>query len=100
MPENRVQLQAVLAEREAVRFSPAGIPLMNAILRHASGQREAGSERRVELEIAAVFAGSLAESAGRLELGTVLQVSGFLAPRRRQSKLLSLHVTEFELIEV
>lgn len=100
MSGNRIQLQAALVGRDALRYTPAGIPLLNAVLRHASEQREAGGRRKVELEIPAVFAGALAESAHRLELGSALNVSGFLAPRRRLSKLLELHVTEFELIEV
>jgi primosomal replication protein N len=35
-----------------------------------------------------------------LPMGVALQVEGFLAPRRRQSRQLVLHVNEFELIEV
>ena len=98
--DNQVRIGAILAEREALRFSPAGIPLLNTVLRHESGQAEAGTLRKVELEIPAVFAGGLAEAASRLALGTGLQVRGFLAPKRRQSRLLVLHVTEFELNEV
>lgn len=100
MSANRVELQASLAGRETLRYSPAGIPLLNAMLRHESSQPEAGANRRVEMEIAAVFAGSLAEAAHRLQLGANLRVAGFLAPKRRQSRTLALHVTEFELIEV
>lgn len=100
MSANRVELQAVLAARETLRYSPAGVPLLSAVLGHASGQTEAGTQRRVELEIAAVFAGACAEAANRLQLGATLRVRGFLAPKRRQSKMLALHITEFELIEV
>ena len=89
-----------MAGRETLRYSPAGIPLLNAVLQHESEQPEAGASRRVEMEVAAIFAGKLAESVNRLELGTGLKVIGFLAPKRRQSKLLALHITEFELIEV
>jgi primosomal replication protein N len=97
---NRVELQGRLAAREALRFSPAGIPILSASLQHESGQQEAGTQRKVELEIALVFAGRLAGSADRIALGAGLQVRGFLAPKRRSSKQLVLHVTEFELIEV
>lgn len=100
MTANRVELQVCLAGRETLRHSPAGVPLLNAVLSHQSGQIEAGSERRVELEIAGIFAGKGAEAADRLPLGAKLLIRGFLAPKRRQSKLLALHVTEFELIEV
>lgn len=100
MSANRIELQARLAAREALRYSPAGIPILPASLQHESMQFEAGSQRKVELEIAAVFAGRLAEIANRAPLGAGMQVSGFLAPKRRSSKQLVLHVTEFELIEV
>ena len=95
-----MELQAVLVQREALRYSPAGIPILAATLGHASEQLEAGTVRKVEMELAAVFAGAVAESASRLALGSRLAATGFLAPRRKQSKLLSLHVTEFESIEV
>ncbi len=100
MSANRIELQAGLAAREALRYSPAGVPILPALLQHASSQLEAGAQRKVELEIAAVFAGRLAETADRIPLGAALQVCGFLAPKRRSSKQLVLHVTEFELIEV
>jgi primosomal replication protein N len=99
-PANRVELQAVLVERQSLRHSPAGIPILSCLLRHASVTAEAGGSRQVELEIAAVFAGRIAEQADRLALGADLKVAGFLAPKRRQSRQLLLHVTEFELIEV
>ena len=90
----------VLEGRDALRYSPAGISLLGAVLSHGSTQREAGAQRDVSLEISALFAGSVAESADRLALGSTLRVRGFLARRRRDSKVLVLHVTEFELSEV
>ncbi len=96
---NRLHLSATLAGREALRFTPAGVPILSARLHHCSEQHEADSVRKVELEIAAVFAGRLAQRAERLALGKPLEVHGFIAPRRRQSKSWLLHVTEFESIE-
>ena len=100
MNANRIDLQGRLAALDALRYSPAGIPLLSASLLHESSQHEAGVQRKVELEISVVFAGPLAERASRVPLGAALQLTGFLAPRRRSSKQLVLHVTEFELIEV
>ncbi len=99
-PCNRVELQATLAERASLRYSPAGVPILNAVLRHASQQLQAGSQRAIELELAALFAGSLAERADRLALGSSIVARGFLAPKRKASRLMLLNVTEFELIEV
>ena len=97
---NVVELQAKLAERGLLRFSPAGVPLLSATLHHASRHMQAGAERSVELELGAVFAGQLAERADRVALGALIVARGFLAPKRKASRLVQLNVTEFELIEV
>jgi primosomal replication protein N len=97
---NRAELRGLLIGREPLRYSPAGVPILSGLLQHASSQAEAGTDRQVELEIGLVFAGTQALAADRLALGAQLRVAGFLAPRRRQSKQLVMHVTEFESIEV
>jgi primosomal replication protein N len=68
-------------------------------LSHRSVQREAGVDRQVELEIAAVAADAMALRMSRVPLGANLRIGGFLAPRRRNARSLVLHVTEFELEE-
>ncbi len=69
-------------------------------MKHVSEQREAGVPRVIDLEIAARFAGPMAQKVSMVALGSKLLMRGFLAPRRRQSKQLVLHVNEFEMIEV
>lgn len=96
---NRVELSGVIVEREALRYTPAGIAMLNARLGHRSGAIEAGMPRELEFEVAVRFAGSLATRADRLVLGQPVLATGFLAPRRRQSRSLVLHVTEFSLLE-
>ncbi len=96
---NRVGLTAALIEREAIRYTPAGIPIVGLRLSHQSVQREAGADRTVEMEIAAIAADRVALRIDRVALGTELKLEGFLAPRRRNVKALVLHVTEFELNE-
>jgi primosomal replication protein N len=51
------------------------------------------------MDIAAVAADRVALAIDKLALGCMLKASGFLAPRRRASRTLVLHLTEFELIE-
>lgn len=94
---NRVGLTAALVEREAIRYTPAGVPIVGLKLTHRSVQREAGIERTVEMEIAAIAADRIALRIDRIALGTGLRLDGFLAPRRRNVRALVLHVTEFEL---
>lgn len=95
---NRVELSATLLEREALRYTPAGIPIVACRLSHQSVQQEAGQGRTVELEVPAMAVDSLALKLDRTALGTALQVEGFLAPRRRQSRTLVLHMTRFESV--
>jgi len=54
---NQLQFDASIAERDVVRYTPAGIPIVAARLQHQSEQMEAGIKRLVELDIAAVAAG-------------------------------------------
>jgi primosomal replication protein N len=94
---NRVGLTASLLEREAIRYTPAGIPIVALRLAHRSVQREAGMDRTIEMDVPAVAADKVALRIDRVALGTELVVSGFLAPRRRNARALVLHLTEFEL---
>ncbi len=96
---NRVGLNAVLREREALRYTPAGVPMVAMKLSHESIQLEAGAERNVQMEIDALAADDVALRISRVALGTGLNLTGFLAPRRRSARSLVLHVTGFELNE-
>jgi primosomal replication protein N len=93
---NRLTLDATLAERGDLRYTPAGIPALECVLRHASVQPEAGGERRVECELAAVAFGEPAIALSRVPAGTELRCKGFLARRYRTGFTLALHVNEFE----
>ncbi|HEX6138360.1 MAG TPA: primosomal replication protein N [Casimicrobiaceae bacterium] len=96
---NRLALDAVLAQREGLRHTPAGIPAVECRLDHRSMQREAGGERRVECEMHAVAFGEVALALCRLGLGTPLRCEGFIARRYRTGTSIALHVTRFEQIE-
>jgi len=100
VPEaNRLVLDATLAERGDLRYTPAGIPAVECLLRHASTQEEAGGERKVECELAAVAFGEPAESLSRVANGTAVRCKGFLARRYRTGITVALHVNEFELLK-
>ena len=96
---NRLVLDATLAERGDLRYTPAGIPVLECALRHESVQREAGGERRVECELAAVAFEDTALSLTRIANGTAIRCKGFLARRYRTGITVALHVNEFELLK-
>ena len=95
-PWNRLQLIACIAERDVLRYSPAGIPIVSAKLTHRSEQLEAGVQRQVELEIAALAAGEISGRFNQANLGEIFLFTGFLARKNRNSKSLVFHVTDFE----
>ena len=81
-----------------MRYTPAGIPIVTGKLQHSSQQTEAGTERLVEFEIAAIAAGEISGRFNRAELGAAFQFTGFLARKNRNSKSLVFHVIDFENI--
>jgi primosomal replication protein N len=95
---NRLTLDATLTERGDLRYTPAGIPALDCMLRHASTQPEAGGERKVECEMAAVAFGEPARSLATVANGTAVRCTGFLARRYRTGITVALHVNEFELL--
>jgi len=94
---NQFQFVATIAEREAIRYTPAGIPIVSAKLRHSSQQVEAGVQRQVEFEIAAVAAGEISGRFSQAELGTSFYFTGFMARKNRNSRSLVFHITDFEI---
>ncbi|MES2536830.1 MAG: primosomal replication protein N [Pseudomonadota bacterium] len=94
---NQFQCVATIAEREVLRYTPAGIPIVSAQLLHSSQQVEAGVQRQVEFEIAAIAAGEISGRFNQAELGATFQFTGFLVRKSRNSKSLVFHITDFEI---
>lgn len=92
---NQLQFVATILERDILRYSPAGVPIVSATLAHRSQQVEAGMGRQVEFEIAALAAGEISGRFARAELGAAQQFTGFLARKNRNSKALVFHIIDF-----
>ena len=96
---NRFAFDAILAARDELRHTPAGIPAIECTLDHRSVQQEAGGERRVECELHAVAFGDVALALRRLDVGTPLRCEGFIARRYRTGSSVALHVTRLTEME-
>lgn len=96
---NAVTLGGQIVERQPLRYTPAGIPIVQLRLGHRSRQCEARLERDVDMDVAAVAAGPIAQRIDPLPLGTRIETNGFLARRSRNVRSLVLHITDFEIIE-
>ena len=99
MATNDVTLEARLAARGDLRFTPAGVPALDFQLAHESVQPEAAVDRRVACELAAIAIGPLAKDLAAVAVGAQLRCRGFLARRYRTGTSVALHVNAFELME-
>lgn len=95
---NQLQFTALIAERDALRYTPAGMPIINAVLQHRSQQMEAGIARLSEFEVAAVAAGEISGKFSQAPLGGVYQFTGFLNKKTRSSKSLVFHIIDFSAV--
>ncbi|MCX7960526.1 MAG: primosomal replication protein N [Burkholderiales bacterium] len=93
---NRLALSGAVIELKALRHTPAGVPVVEFRLRHESEQPEAGTMRKVEVEIDAIAFEALARLLAQAAPGRRLAAAGFLAARSRRSKRPVLHVTDIE----
>lgn len=95
---NRLAISGVIAGLAVLRYTPAGIPVLELVIEHQSEQTEAGMARRVNCAVNAVIMGNLAEQSTTLTNGTAIKATGFLAKRSMKSTQLVLHIDTLEII--
>jgi len=88
-----------IVELGALRYTPAGIPVVEFKLDHESERDEAGTKRTVRAEISAVAFETQARLVSRQNMGSQVRLEGFLSARTKRSKKLVLHVTNIEFSE-
>ncbi len=93
-PLNRCSLTAAVVQVQGLRYTPAGIPVINLVLEHESVITELDTPRTVKLQIKAVAFGALAEVLARQGLETVCEFHGFLA-NARNGKGTAFHIQDF-----
>jgi len=81
--ENLLRLTARIAECGALRYTPAGIPVLDLILIHESWQEENGQKCLVKFEIPARILGKQAEE-WQYRQDAVIESEGFLAQRSQR----------------
>ena len=92
---NQLVLTACIAELDALRYTPAGLPALNLGLEHESTVQEAGQTRQVGAVVKAVAFGATAERLVKQAIGSGWRFQGFLATPRN-GKYLVFHIQEFQ----
>ncbi len=93
MEDNCIVLRARLIELDALRYTPAGVPIVKFRVSHQSLQQEAGTERKVDCELAAVAFETEAKLLAGAPLGAPMSITGFLDRKGRSSRQVVLHAT-------
>ena len=93
---NRLVLSARIAERGALRYTPAGLPALDLSLKHESEVSENGQPRKVSVEIRAVGIGEISAALATMALGGNGRFGGFIAGSRN-GRGLRFHITSVDL---
>lgn len=88
-----------MRERGPLRFSPAGVPVLEFGFAHQSERDEAGSTRKVQCELMCVAVGETARMLQMVDLTMAMRLQGFLADCSARRKIPRLHVTQFECLQ-
>jgi primosomal replication protein N len=94
--DNRVSLHGRLVELDALRYTPAGVPIVKFRLAHESEQSEGGAVRKVDCEVAGVAFEAEAKLLASARLGAEMSITGFLDRKGRTSRQVVLHATRIE----
>jgi len=93
---NLFTLDATLAQRGDLRYTPAGIPAIDCTLHHESVQAEAGGQRMVDCEMFGVAFADVARKLAGMPVGSDVRCEGFLARRYRTGITVALHITHID----
>ncbi len=93
---NRLLISGALIQVEPVRYSPAGVPIAEAVILHRSSQAVAEQARQVECELTVQASGSLASRLAQLAPGTQVKLEGALNRRSVNSRQLILILNRIE----
>lgn len=91
---NQLQIIATVLECQPLRYTPAGLPVLEMVLEHSSQVIEAGRPRQIQMTLPAMAMGDLARMLADTPLGRALRIQGFLAPTRKGSGRLRLHMQQ------
>jgi primosomal replication protein N len=94
---NHFILTAALVAREALRYTPAGVPVIECLLEHSGEVQEAGHARLIKMSLEAMAIGTVHQKLDQMELGRLARFEGFLAHKSLRSQRLVFHITHIEL---
>jgi primosomal replication protein N len=98
LKRNQIVIEGVIAGKESLRYSPAGVPVLKFQLEHQSTQAEAGNQFKVQLQLEVWMSGEAAQAVSRLAEGSSIMVKGFLCQHHQGSTLTVLRAEQYKLM--
>lgn len=96
---NQLRIRATPVAKQAVRYTPAGVPVLEAAFKYDGSVTEAGGVRVLTFEFSTIALGAVAQALDREALGAPLLIEGFIAPRTRRSSRLLVHIADYRIGE-
>lgn len=95
---NQTIICGKIIKRGVLRYTPAGIPVIEFTVNHVSQQIEAGVARQIMCEIFTVALGQIALTIAELKINSKIRLTGFLNRKSHLSHQLVLHANDVILI--
>lgn len=92
---NTVTLAGEFTQKYELRYTPAGLAVLEVVFHHMSVVKEAGSDRKLQYDVTCKACGDIALALNQEPLGSVFKLTGFLAPRSQRSRQLIVHITQY-----
>ncbi|GAA5087993.1 primosomal replication protein N [Paenalcaligenes hermetiae] len=93
---NDLHIQGQVLQAQPLRYTPAGIAVCEITLQHQSVVEQAAIQRQLDFSVEAIAMGDVANYLAAVPIGSFLQIQGFIAPLRKSSSRLVLHIQEFQ----
>lgn len=95
---NQTVICGEIVRLNAIRYTPAGLPVLDGVVRHRSCQQEAGMQRQVHCELPVVALGETAVAMAEFNIGDNIRLEGFLSRKSQTNQQLVLHV--YHIIQI
>lgn len=89
---NQTVICGEIIHLSVLRYTPAGIPVIDCVIRHQSCQVEANIDRHVYCELQAVAVGDTAKMISEMDLVGNVKLTGFLNRKNVANQQLILHI--------
>ena len=92
---NEFSLSGEITNIKPLRYSPAGIPILEFSFKHESQQNESKYKKKVFLEVNCVVVGELSQL--KLQSGDRRICKGFLEKKSQKSNQIVFHITAIKI---